>query len=370
MLKKYILTFFICFSLFICSFTSVTFADTPLFELKPSSIYNVEFPDGAFNSPLSLGRVFVDGVYATDFEFRVNYGANSVLFFRFVPCSYLYDGDTAALSYENFYGYKLRFELPIYEKAPGEQYGAYTTYEVVELTIGADYGGTNIWTSDNVILPGTVNLRRIDSQSQFIFVIDARYITYDTAKFSGSYSNYTGLDLLQYICATLKALEAPLVDGESYVSTNFVFDVNYFPELLSYADREQLGKLDDINDTMTQVDGTLNDIKDVLNQSPTVPIEPPPEYDIPDTGEDKFLDDADKVLDDLNNYKDSILNQFPDVNDNLFGSSASVIRAFVFGSFDTFTYRITDSSAGVDFSPVMTIIYLSFMIGVIALLRG
>ena len=326
-MRRFLLIFSLILSLTFVVFTGTVFAEDtqPLFELKPSSTYYTEFPAGAFTAPLTVGKVWVDGVLANDFNFTVNWGANSVLFFRFVPCSYKFGPNTGELSFSDFMGYSVRFELPIYEYDGTS--GAYGSTEIVELTIGELYSGYSLWTEDNVVYPGTVNFRRINSNSQLIFVIDARYITYGVTQYHGSYSNYGGLDLLRYICATLKYCETPLVGTSidhqgniingSYVSTNFVFDINYFPGQLTWYEKEYLQKITELGTLLEDIDSIFKDIEPPPIVTPDLPSEDvtPNDPNIK-VDEENILDYTGDVFSDFSQYQNYINSLMPNFTNN------------------------------------------------------
>lgn len=226
------------------------------------------------SSPLlKVGNALIDGVFYNDFTFDVSYqrrtnNYNGVLInFNFRPMYAKYDGDTSVFKISEFSGHTVSLYLPQWN---GSYYD--TAYEWVPLTIGGNYGTnySNLFLTQYKPSNGLQAYNWTSSDYTYHhFTFDTSFAQFSPPVYSGPYSNYSGIDLLTYVAQTLTLRLG--YDSNIQARTSVAFNINYFPDVLSYAEKAQLEKLDNISGDLDELlnvgSGQFDDTKDQMQDA-------------------------------------------------------------------------------------------------------
>lgn len=220
---------------------------------------------------IDLGKCTIDGVFYSDFIFNASYqrsNGNFLLNFNYKPMYAKYDSDTSVFKISEFSGFTISFYLPQYNSSANNYT---TTYEWVPLTIGGNYG-TNYSNLFLTQYKPSVGVKAYNwTSSDYTFHHFAFEWSDDNINetFNGAYSAYSNADRFRYLCQTLDRLLG--FDASIKVKTSVAFDINYFPDVLSYAEKAQLEKLDnisgDLDELLNSGSGQFDDTKDQMQDA-------------------------------------------------------------------------------------------------------
>lgn len=278
-------------------FTEYAYADTVQdYEItenasadkSATAVFTNVYPDNAeATNSIVLGTASIGGVYYSDLTFDatiMNYrygepssdsytGYQSTTNFNYKPMYATLDNVTSHLSVEDFDGYIITMYLPTFELYSD---GTKITYsgeaELVSLTIGGSYGSVERLFIDESVINGII-FSSWDSENftYWHFMINSRFNTLtstDYIKYYGSFSNYTGDDLLTYIAMSLCTVNFwnyAYTDSFNnkpflYAYTDFYVNINYFANQLTEYEKELLSKIESLEAELEQVNNNINDL--------------------------------------------------------------------------------------------------------------
>lgn len=346
---KYFFVFLLAIALPFSIFTSRVFAADTLYSTTSNGrdvLEDISLPyyasgtNTSYSSFLTVGKASIDSIFLADITFDVScvkYDTGIVLTISYKPMTATYDSQQAVYPISSFDGVTVSFNLPRRITYGGE-YSSDT--ELVTLTIGGSYGEfSDLFLTSTNYQGLVINNWTSTDNTYHHFRIDTRYIGFDGYNsFIGSYTNYSGTDLILYFCQTLENCVG-YTDTIS-VRTSFAYDIDYFPNALSYADREQLLKLDqisgDLDELLSAGDGQFDNMHDQMQDT---------------------SDKADQANQDIQNNAPK-----PDINDTVNDTSDVIDEALSGEAFDKLSDLLSAIFAN---TLISTILLISVAVGAV-----
>lgn len=290
---------------------------------------------------MRVGVASIDSIYLESITFDISYAQFSnglVLNINYKPMTATYDNQTAVFPISAFESVSVSFYLPVRNSSDASYSDV---YEWVTLIIGGNYGGsyTDLFLTTATSPAGVWDYWTSSSYLYHHFRIDTRYIDFsDGFIYTGSYTQYSGVQLLTYVAQTLESEIG--YNPNILARTSFALDINYFPDALSFAEREQLLKLDqitgDLDELLNGGSGQFDDTKDQMQDA----------SDKAEQGNQDIQDNAPK----------------PDINDTVNDTSDVIDGALSGESFD----KISDLLSAIFANTLIsTILLISVAVGAV-----